>query len=487
MRVFVTLLMLFAGLFLVLACDDLSIILSYRSVLYLEGDPEYLAVRNEPSSYTASILTNSGWTKMSLFRVLPERFAVQAGANDRAQIIMDEQGVLDVSPGSLVVVGGSEIGKVSVLQGKCAFVPLAKPLLETYASLGDDAARGEFLENVKRVYLEEKNDMLFAKNPFNIKTSFSSQALPKGRSFSILVDSNRILDFSNFKLDRLQPSFALIATNSGESYRYMAVTGIDIYENTENLHFNTEACDRLGNWIKMRTYIPAEAWRYSVLTGSRLTSPKPADEDEARVFQSRFRAELEEKMKDPVFKRDYQARLEQQNRQVGFYWKSQQVMQQSAQQRAQLQNQEAVYTRIFSTVSPHKYWQGNFIVPVSGVVTSSFGQYRYYYGGTSSTHRAIDIANASGTDIRAPNAGKVVLTGHTPDRGNNIVIDHGLGVYTCFFHLSEIYVLEGDMVRLGDVVAALGNTGLSTGPHLHWEMIVNGRRVNPLDWTKAKY
>ncbi|MDR2734256.1 MAG: M23 family metallopeptidase [Spirochaetota bacterium] len=481
MRIFKFLLCFVPMLFL--ACEELSIILSDKSVMYFEGKPEYLAVHKTLPAYTASILTNTGWTKMALFCVLPERFAVQTGADDRAQIIMENHGVLDVYPGSLIVVNGPEIQNVTVLQGKCAFVPLAKALLETWVSLRYDEERAEFLENAKQLYLEEKNGMYFAKNPFSIATSFSSQTVPKGRSFSIMVDSNRLLDFSNFKLDRLQPSFTLISSNSEpvESYRYMAVTGIDIYENTDNLHFNSEARDRHGNWIKMRAYIPAEAWRYSVLTGSKLTYPGSANDEASLVFQKRFRAELEEKMKDPVFKREYQTKFEQQNRQISFYWKSQQVMQQSAVTRSF----EPVYTRIFSTVSPDKYWQGNFIIPVSGVVTSGFGHYRYYYGGHSSTHRGIDIANTVGTGVHAPNAGKIVFAGHTPDRGNNIVIDHGLGVYTCFFHLAEIFVAADDIVQTGDVVASIGNTGLSTGPHLHWEMVVNGRRVNPLDWTKA--
>jgi murein DD-endopeptidase MepM/ murein hydrolase activator NlpD len=462
--------------------------MSYKSALYVEGKPEFLDVQKNPSSqsYTSSILTNSGWTKMFPYCVLPQKFAVQTGLTDRVQIIMEDEGILDVHPGSLLVVSGAASSNVQILQGRCAFVPLSKALVTTYASLQSDTEREAFLAGVKRAYFEDKNGMYFAKNPFSVKTSFSAQAVPKGRSFAIIVDSNRILELSNFKLDRLQPSFTLVRTNGdgGMNYRYMAVTGIDIYENTDNMHFTAEARDRLGNWVKMRTYIPGEAWRYVSLTGNKLAGPKITADDEGRIFERRFRAELTEKMKDPVFKREYQTKLEQQNRQIGFHLKSQQVWQQSA----LIRSQEPVYTRIFATSNPIKYWQDSFVVPTSGVVTSSFGHYRSHYGGSSSgAHRGIDIANVVGTDVHAPNAGKVVFTGHTPDRGNNIVIDHGLGVYTCFLHLAEIYVVEGDELKTGDVVATMGNTGLSTGSHLHWEMVVNGRRVNPLDWTKTKY
>jgi len=149
MRIFRFLICFIPMLFL--ACDELSIILSEQSVLYFEGKPEYLAVPNTLPANSASILTNAGWTKMSLFGVLPQRFAVQTGPEDRAQIIMESHGVLDVYPGSLIVADGPEIHKVTVLQGKCAFVPLAKALMETFSGLNDDEERAEFLENAKNI------------------------------------------------------------------------------------------------------------------------------------------------------------------------------------------------------------------------------------------------------------------------------------------------------------------------------------------------
>ena len=473
------------GLFSLAACEELDVVLTYRTPLYVEGAPEALPVSVvAPGKLTAAILTNSGWQRMSMFSELPKRFAVQTGIHDRVQIIMEHRGILDVYPGSLVVIGDTEMSNVSVLQGKCAFMPLVRQFADEYARLSSDAARIAFIESIKKRYLEEKNNMLFVRNPFTIETSFSAQAAAKGRSFSIMIDANHALDFNDFRLDNLRPAFALIRSNAAHGdYRYMAVTGLDIYENTRNLHFSAAAQDTTGNWIKLRTFIPTEAWQYSLQNGQKLVADASAGNGDPQVFLQRYRARLEIKKQDPVFWRQYCARLEQQNRQIGFYWKSQQVLQQSA----LITRTELVFNKIFSTMCPQKYWRGNFIAPVSGVITSGFGHYRYYYGGFSSVHRAVDIANVIGTPIQSPNAGKIVYVGNTPDRGNNIVIDHGLGVYSCFFHLSEIFVDKDDIVRQGDVIASMGNTGLSTGPHLHWEMVVNGRRVNPLDWMKNRF
>lgn len=466
------------------ACEEIKTILSYRTPVYIEGSPEVIPVKSK-DLVNASILASPGWQQMLPYSELPKCFAVQTGLRDRVQIIMEHQGILDIYPGTLVVIGDCTLSNVRVFQGKCAFMPLVKPLAEEYENLKTDEERVEFIKEIKRRYLEEKNNMLFVKNPFVIETTFSSQAAPKGKSFSIIVDSNHVLDFGDFKLDKLRPSFALIRSNvsPGEGYRYMAVTGLDIYENADKLHFTVAAKDVAGNWVKMRTYIPTEAWRASLLTGRRVKAEVGPEQGDTTIFVKRYRERLKQKMEDPGFRRRYQATLEQQNRQIGFYWKSQQVFR----QRALIARKEPIFNRIFATTSPVKYWKGNFSIPATGVITSGFGHQRWYYGGASSVHRAIDIANIIGTSIHAPNAGKIVYAGHTPDRGNNIVLDHGLGVYTCFFHLSEIFVEKGDIVRKGDVLAAMGNTGLSTGPHVHWEMVVNGRRVNPLDWTKRKY
>ncbi len=124
-------------------------------------------------------------------------------------------------------------------------------------------------------------------------------------------------------------------------------------------------------------------------------------------------------------------------------------------------------------------------IPPGASQTSHFGT-RRTYGDSSdiSTHAGEDFGAASGTPVRAPAAGTVVLAEPLFVRGNAIVIDHGWGVMTGYWHLVEIGVRPGQKVAAGDLLGAVGSTGLSTGAHLHWEMRVQGVAVDPLQWLE---
>ncbi|PKM94323.1 MAG: hypothetical protein CVU84_12775 [Firmicutes bacterium HGW-Firmicutes-1] len=129
-----------------------------------------------------------------------------------------------------------------------------------------------------------------------------------------------------------------------------------------------------------------------------------------------------------------------------------------------------------------KLWDGAFIQPVKGKITTEYSATRYTNDNpTPSRHLAIDIANISGTPIMASNNGKVVLAKELIITGNTIVIDHGLGVFTSSFHLSKIQVKEGDFVKKGDIIGKMGSTGYSTGSHLHFAIWKDGTFLNP--WT----
>ncbi len=143
-------------------------------------------------------------------------------------------------------------------------------------------------------------------------------------------------------------------------------------------------------------------------------------------------------------------------------------------------------------VTPDRFWNGPFLRPTAGNVSSVFGVQRYYNGvfATDYYHRGVDYAAATGTPVVAPAAGRIALVGHEVDgfrvHGNTIGIDHGQGVLSIFIHLSRIDVAEGEFVQAGQTIGAVGSTGSSTGPHLHWGLYVNGQAVDPVPWRYGR-
>ena len=119
------------------------------------------------------------------------------------------------------------------------------------------------------------------------------------------------------------------------------------------------------------------------------------------------------------------------------------------------------------------------IWPARGWVTSDFGQRLDPYTADRVMHEGIDIAAPHGKEVMAPSDGTVVFAGLEGGYGNVVVIDHGYGIKTRYGHLAKILVKAGEVVKRGHVVGAVGNTGRSTGPHLHYEVRVNGVPQNP--------
>lgn len=139
---------------------------------------------------------------------------------------------------------------------------------------------------------------------------------------------------------------------------------------------------------------------------------------------------------------------------------------------------------LMSTFSPERYFAGAFGLPAAATITSAFGETRTYNSGQiTRTHMGTDFGGAPGTPILAPAAGRVVFSGALAIRGQATIIDHGWGVYTGYWHQSQQYVNVGDVVQTGQVIGAIGATGRVSGPHLHWEMWVNGVPVDPMQWT----
>lgn len=122
------------------------------------------------------------------------------------------------------------------------------------------------------------------------------------------------------------------------------------------------------------------------------------------------------------------------------------------------------------------------IRPVNGWITSGFGNRTSPFTGLKEFHSGLDISNAPGTKIISPANGRISIATEKQYIGNLVVIDHGHGRVTKYGHLKEILVNPGQEVTRGDVIGLIGNTGRSTGPHLHYEVLINGTPVNPLKY-----
>jgi len=135
--------------------------------------------------------------------------------------------------------------------------------------------------------------------------------------------------------------------------------------------------------------------------------------------------------------------------------------------------------------SPEAYFNQKFVYPLDEIINvGAFGNIRKD-GDITIQHLGVDLDAVEGTPIYAINDGKVVLVKELTVYGNTIIIDHGLGIYSLYLHLSEFQVSEGEMIKRGQSIGLVGNTGWSLGPHLHLSIKVNGASVDPLIFIES--
>ncbi len=138
---------------------------------------------------------------------------------------------------------------------------------------------------------------------------------------------------------------------------------------------------------------------------------------------------------------------------------------------------------LFDTWDDTRYWTLPFIRPIEGRISTQFGLYRYTTytegGSRTSRHTGIDIAVPEGTPVPASNDGRVVFAGEVIYTGNTVVIEHGGGLKTYYYHMSKIDCKAGDMVAQGDIIGEVGMTGYATGPHLHFEVRIGKCSLSP--------
>jgi len=136
--------------------------------------------------------------------------------------------------------------------------------------------------------------------------------------------------------------------------------------------------------------------------------------------------------------------------------------------------------KIYNSITKKSYISRPFILPLESNITSPFGVARLYNSTLKGYHSGTDFHAAMGTPVKAANDGKVVLVKKRFYAGGTVVIDHGEGIYTCYFHLSHFKVKKGERVKRGELIALSGKSGRVTGPHLHFSARICGVQVDPL-------
>lgn len=142
---------------------------------------------------------------------------------------------------------------------------------------------------------------------------------------------------------------------------------------------------------------------------------------------------------------------------------------------------------LWTIVTPAAQWDAPFRLPLDDYlhVSANYGGRRSYNGGPYLTyHEGVDFSAYAGTPVLAPAAGTVVLAERLYVRGGAVIVDHGLGVFSGFYHLSAVHAMPGQVVRPGDLLGEVGTTGLSTGNHLHWDLLINGVWVDAAVWQE---
>jgi murein DD-endopeptidase MepM/ murein hydrolase activator NlpD len=137
--------------------------------------------------------------------------------------------------------------------------------------------------------------------------------------------------------------------------------------------------------------------------------------------------------------------------------------------------------RVFVASPPTRIWDGPFVPPVMGSITAPFGYRRVVNGVPRAPHTGADLRAALGTEVVAANHARVVLLGEFFFSGKSLVLDHGAGLFTMYFHLSDFKVREGGVVRKGEIIGLSGMSGRVTGPHLHWGARINNARIDPFE------
>ncbi len=148
-----------------------------------------------------------------------------------------------------------------------------------------------------------------------------------------------------------------------------------------------------------------------------------------------------------------------------------------------VKKESRIMKKLWNAPRSNPSWSGPFLRPVPGEVVGPFGRRSIINNQPRSTHSGIDLRGGRGDPIKAINDGRVVMRGDHFFTGLSVVIDHGGGIQSMYFHMEKIMVQQGEILGKGQIIGLVGSSGRATGPHLHWGIRINGARVDPLALT----
>ena len=149
--------------------------------------------------------------------------------------------------------------------------------------------------------------------------------------------------------------------------------------------------------------------------------------------------------------------------------------------------EQHILESFWNNITPYPLWSGNFLRPLDSSITSPFGTKRIINGKKESRHHGTDYKGSEGSPVKSINSGEVVLSDNQFYGGNTILINHGLGIYSVYLHLSKSMVSVGDRVSKGQVIGLVGSTGRANGPHLHLSVKLYGESINPESLYKINF
>uniref|UniRef100_A0A7V3ZH88 Peptidase M23 n=1 Tax=Dictyoglomus thermophilum TaxID=14 RepID=A0A7V3ZH88_DICTH len=260
--------------------------------------------------------------------------------------------------------------------------------------------------------------------------------------------------------------------NLGESYKLLQS------KNSFSLIFLNDSFSQIAVPYYLKSLMKLEAGRLNNLnTQCRdIEQTKKKWEEEKRKVEALVRSIAEKKAYIERKKNEKLAYLEKIRTQKRY---QQQVV--ATLERESKEIEQMI--RKLASSNIQKAQKGRLSWPVIGSITSGFGMRRHpILGGAPLFHTGVDIAASYGTPVRAAASGRIIFAGWYGGYGNMVIIDHGGKISTVYGHLSKIVVRVGEEIAEGDIIGYVGTTGLSTGPHLHFEVRVNGDPVDPLSW-----